>query len=167
MGRRALLVAGAAALAVTACLAPVEDFTGKACVRAEDCPAPLTCVPLRNLPGRTCEYLPGPSVISGGGALDGGGGTYCRDAKPVFDAYCVGCHSALNVEGNLRLDIYAADGGPVPGALDLADRIKFRTYDTHSMPPPNSLLYPGDDERLVVARWVVGGAVECDDAGVP
>lgn len=169
VGRRgflAALAAGASALAVTACLVPVESPVGKSCVRAEDCPQPLTCVPLRSLPGRSCEYLPGPAVRSRDDELDGGGGTYCRDALPVFDAYCTGCHGAQNVEGNLRLDIYAADGGSVPGAVDLADRIKFVTYDTHSMPPVDALAYPSDEERIIVARWVVGGAVECD-AGVP
>ena len=161
MGRRAIALAAAV---VTACLIPVQDQEGQSCVRAEDCPPPLTCVPLRTLPGRSCEYVRGP-VIGAGDALDGGGGTYCRDAKPVFDAYCVGCHGALNVEGNLRVDIYTADGGPVPGAYDLAERIKFRTYDTRSMPPANAIAVPGDSERLTVARWVVGGAVECGDGG--
>ena len=167
VGRGALVVAAAAvALAVTACLIPVQDQEGQSCVRAEDCPPPLTCVPLRTLPGRSCEYVRGPLISNASDALDGGGGTYCHDAKPVFDAYCVSCHGALNVQGNLRLDIYAADGGPVPGAYDLADRIRFRTYDTRSMPPANALAVPGDVERLIVARWVVGGAVECD-GGTP
>ena len=166
MGRRGrgLVMVG---LVAAACLVPVEDQVGQSCVRAEDCPPPLTCVPLRTLPGRSCEYLPGPIISSGDDLLDGGGGTYCRDAKPIFDAYCVACHGELNVTGDLRLDIYAADGGPVPGALDRADRIKLRTYDTRSMPPANALAYPSDNERLVVARWVVGGAVECGDAGTP
>ena len=164
VGRRACALA---ALAAAACLVPVQDQAGQSCVRAEDCPPPLTCVPLRMLPGRSCEYLPGPITSSGDGALDGGGGTFCREVKPIFHAYCETCHGELRVEGDLRLDLYAADGGPVPGALDRADRIKFRTYDTRSMPPANSLAYPGDAERLAVARWVVGGAVECDDAGTP
>ncbi|HVE83248.1 MAG TPA: c-type cytochrome domain-containing protein [Myxococcales bacterium] len=168
MARRALAIAlGAGALAA-ACLVPVEDQAGKSCVYAQDCPPPLTCVPLRTLPGRSCEYVPAPDVSSSADELDGGGGTYCRDARPLFDAYCVACHGADNVLGNLRLDIYTADGGgAVPGAFDRADRIKLRTYDTRTMPPAGALAYPGDGERITVARWVVGGAVECDDAGVP
>ncbi|HEY8208434.1 MAG TPA: hypothetical protein VIG99_13180 [Myxococcaceae bacterium] len=166
MAGRFALAIGAAALAVTACLIQVPDQEGQSCVHASDCPPPLTCVPLRTLPGRSCEYVPGPIVSSASDAIDGGGGTFCQDAKPLFDAYCVSCHGALNLQGNLRLDFYAADGGPVPGAFDLADRIKFRTWDTRSMPPANAVALPGDEERLTIARWVVGGAVECD-AGTP
>src|SRR5689334_4828595 len=150
------IVIGAAALAVTACLIPVQDQQGQSCVHAADCPPPLTCVPLRTLPGRSCEYVLGPIVSSASDLIDGGGGTYCRDAKPIFDVYCISCHGPLSVQGNLRLDIYAADGGEVPGALDLADRIKFRTWDTRSMPPANAINVPGDEERLTIARWVVG-----------
>lgn len=154
MARWALLVA---AVAVAACLVPVQDQEGQACVRAEDCPPPLTCVPLRTLPGRSCEYLPGPDVSNAGDALDGGG-TYC-DVRPLFDVYCVSCHGPFSVSGDLRLDRY-------PDALDHADRIKVRTYDTRTMPPANALAYPADSERLAIANWVVGGAAPCD-GGTP
>jgi hypothetical protein len=154
---------GAGALA--ACVLPAVDYSQKSCVRAEDCPPPWTCAPLRPGRGRTCELLPEPypAVVE---PLDGGGGTYCHDAKPIFDLHCTACHNRLLTQGEVRLDVYSLPG-PIRGSREAAPLIKFMAYDTRQMPPSSgSTSFPTDDQRRTLALWVLGGAVECD-AGTP
>lgn len=151
--------------AVGACVLPAPDYSQKSCVRAEDCPEPWTCAPLRQGKGRTCELLPEPfaTVVE---PLDGGGGTYCNDARPIFEQHCYPCHSRFLVQGEVRLDVYSLEG-PVRGAREAALLVKLLAYDTRQMPPSTgSITYPTDDQRRTLALWALGGAVECD-AGTP
>jgi hypothetical protein len=145
------------------CTTPAIDFAGKTCEAASDCPETYACVATDGGPGGTCELLgapdAGPVVVP----------TYCDDIGPILAASCVStCHGAVQTgsgQTSFRLDYYEPDAGGLPGAKAKAERIKARTSDSQTMPPPGSPA-PTVAERALVSRWVEGGAPFCSDAGV-
>jgi hypothetical protein len=157
-----------AAMVIAGCSISVNDFAGKTCAAAEDCPEPYVCVAVRTGAGRTCESLGLPEVDGGTGPQlpDGGGAvpTWC-EVQPVFLANCVsGCHGD-STDGSgrrdFRLDFYEANLEGIKGAKEMAERIKLRTYELRTMPPEGNPA-PTDAERELVARWAAGGAPGCE-----
>lgn len=169
--KKLLVGLGLCAVVGAACVIDVNDFAGKTCETAGDCPDPYVCVAARAGAGRTCEVLGRPALSDAGDPNAGPVPTYCKDIQPILAANCTSsCHGADHTNGltGFRLDYYAPDGGGEPGARDKADRIKARAFDFPSMPPSGNP-QPSAAERALLARWVVGGAPLCDegDAGTP
>ena len=156
------------ALCLGACALDIGSFSGKTCDSIVDCPVPYTCVPVRPGLGRTCELLspPIPSIASD----DAGVVFYCPPAgvKDILDTYCASCHSAPptgNAPSNFRLDRYGVT--TVPGAAQMADRIRVRAAVTRDMPPLGAPLTPDEIQRRRLRDWANSGAGYCGDAGVP
>ncbi len=165
--KKLLVGLGLCATVGAACVIDVNDFSGKTCETASDCPDPYVCVAARAGAGRTCEVLGRPALSDGGDPNAGPVPTYCQDIQPILAATCVSsCHGADHTNGQpgFRLDYYAADGGE-PGAFSKAERIKARASDFKTMPPPGYPA-PSNEERALLARWAVGGAPLCD-VGTP
>lgn len=163
--KRALI----AALCFAGCVTEIDDEQGKSCDTAFDCRRPYSCVQIR--PGvRTCENLalPGTDVVPEAN-VDAGQPVFCTDVGTFMAKYCVsGCHGEDRTGSGqkpFRLDYYSATDGGLPGAFQLAAKIKQRTFDQRDMPPFGSP-QPSDLERVLIRNWVVSGAPECGpDAG--
>lgn len=148
------------------CVTEIDDEQGKACDTAFDCRQPYSCVE-RRPKVRTCEMLALP--VTGEvpeGNVDAGQPYFCSDVGTFMNKYCVeGCHGADRTGSGqkpFRLDYYTPpDAGDLPGAQQLAAKIKQRTFDQRDMPPFGSPL-PTDLERVLIRNWVVTGARECD-----
>ena len=83
------------------------------------------------------------------------GGATFEEARSVLDRRCTACHSAQPSDLSF---------GPVPGgvAFDtpeqiraLADRIRARAVETHTMPPANKTRIT-DAERALLGAWTAG-----------
>ncbi len=91
--------------------------------------------------------------------------TYCRDIKPILDRTCVSsCHGERNDgsgETDFRLDVWEqADGGK--GVFAMAERIRIRTSEYETMPPPDASAFPTFRERDLISQWVKAGAPFCE-----
>ena len=165
---RALLFV--AALVLAACETIIDDEQGKSCDTATDCRRPYSCVQIR--PGvRSCEVLALPITdVVPENYPDAGEPFFCADVGVFMAKYCVeGCHGPDRTGSGqkpFRLDYYdPPDAGALPGAHQFAAKVKQRTFDQRDMPPSGSPL-PSDLERVLIRNWVVGGAKECNDAGI-
>jgi hypothetical protein len=103
--RRALLGVFSAVLVVIAgCSVSNLDYSGLACERAVDCPAPYVCAVAHGAQSATCVPADQGVPTTDGGACDVSNVLFSRDIQPIFDARCVtGCHDANQLRGNLLL----------------------------------------------------------------
>lgn len=194
--RASTLRIAASLLLGTGCIVGNQDFTGKPCLAAADCPAGYACM-ARGYPENTvCVQgtAQGGSPAAGGsageagtaprdttgvsgsadaGTTGGGGPYYCDAVKPILDSRCVSCHGSPPRNGApsyMRLDLYGATG-TVQGAGAQAPRIVARAVVDRTMPPASSS-QPSEAELSVLAAWLAAGALECapsgtGDAGTP
>lgn len=92
-----------------------------------------------------------------------------RDVRPVVAQYCFRCHGpdAEHRAGDLRLDDRMSATAPraagpaiVPGQPDDSVLIRriMATDDAQRMPPPDSRLVLGPQERATLRRWIAEGA---------
>ncbi len=91
---------------------------------------------------------------------------FVRDVRPIFEKHCYSCHSGVEQESGLRLDIkeVALKGGDhhgpdiIPGKAIASPLIRFITTDNQDskMPPDGKL---SDAEIATLTRWIHEGAV--------
>ncbi len=77
--------------------------------------------------------------------------TFARDAFPVVQKYCNGCHG----EGGIEQALY--DYSSYPGVARARSSIATFVSDCR-MPPADAGLFPDDQERQVLLQWIACGA---------
>ena len=92
-----------------------------------------------------------------------------RDVRPILSRYCFKCHGPDDNarKGGMRLDVRAGalataeSGSPpiVPGRPDDSELIaRIETTDDDRMPPPSTKTALSAEQKLILRRWVAGGA---------
>jgi len=91
---------------------------------------------------------------------------YARYVAPVFRKYCVGCHNAKDLEGNLNLQSYAGlirggEGGKVLVAKDVAKSRIIGMLEGKLEPvmPPEGNKGPTKAEIALLKAWIKAGAI--------
>ena len=101
--RRALLGVFSAGLVVIAgCTVSNLDYSGLACERAVDCPAPYVCAVAHGAQSATCVTADQGVPTTDGGACDVSNVLFNRDIQPIFNARrCTdsGCHGVSGTRG--------------------------------------------------------------------
>lgn len=183
---RPLVIAAVFASVAIGCLVVTDDFGGKACTKAADCPAvagygcfskaawpQVACG--ENEKGCACELLfPPPSEGYGDGGSDAGALDYCRDVKPLLTKQCLyTCHSITqrryigpdNIPSpqDFQLEtwfpIMYSDGGMLNGVESQRAKIHTEVYTKRDMPPPDfpqATWHPADTDKI--HRWYLQGA---------
>ncbi len=86
--------------------------------------------------------------------------SYAESVQPIFDAYCISCHSTSNASGNLNLESYVSlMSNNVVSSGDSLDSILWqRLIDPNSPMPPDGIL---DDYKNIhiIAKWIESGAI--------
>lgn len=103
--RRALLAVFSALLvAIAGCTVSNLDYSGLACERAVDCPAPYVCAMVHGAQSATCVPADQGVPTTDGGVCDVSNVSFNRDVQSFFTALCVtGCHDANVLRGSLLL----------------------------------------------------------------
>src|SRR5947209_16072789 len=90
--------------------------------------------------------------------------SYAKQIKPFFARYCLECHNADKLKGELNLETYkslAAGGrkGPefVPGKPDQS-RMVLMVEGKKKRMPPRQARQPRPDEVALLRAWVAAGA---------
>lgn len=101
--------------------------------------------------------------VSSAGAADTV--NYARDVYPIFERYCIGCHSEDESEGGLAMDDFAefqkgGESGPaftagVPASSRLLLMV---TGKLEPMMPPDDAEGPNENEIEILSRWIEQGA---------
>jgi hypothetical protein len=91
---------------------------------------------------------------------------YTRDVKPIFTAFCIGCHGPTKQKGELRLDSNAGikkggNSGPVIVAQKSAESMLYHALvgdrpDIAKMPPTKD--GPSAEQIATIKRWIDEGA---------
>jgi hypothetical protein len=129
----------------------------------------------RSLAGVVAGLL-GMAWLTGWGAAHGSAAetpaeiTFARDVRPILSKHCYKCHGPDDeaLRGGLRLDVRdravrPAESGQVaivpghPESSELVARIK-STDAGEVMPPPETKLPLSERDKLVLERWIAGGA---------
>ena len=90
---------------------------------------------------------------------------FTQDIQPILNKYCVGCHTAGDENGGLRLDSFQSlsAGGEsgvsvTPGAPQSSRLILMVQGKLSPVMPPEDEPGPGEDEIEKLVRWVESGA---------
>lgn len=91
---------------------------------------------------------------------------YVRDVYPVFEKYCVGCHSVDDPQGGLAMDQFAAlmKGGEsgvaiTPGVPASSRLLLMASGKRKPFMPPDDAEGPSDAELEILSKWIEKGAV--------
>lgn len=165
------LLTGAALVLSSACSLAVEDFAGKTCAVAADCPSEYSCVETGPSALRTCERISLP-LQDAKDEVVADPADWCNDVKPLMLQYCAACHGASTAGSGiatLRLDRYDDRDGQ-QGAFVKADRIRARTVTAFgtaaAMPPPAFATQPVEADKDPINRWFGSGAPRVNE-GAP
>ncbi len=92
--------------------------------------------------------------------------TFAEHAKPIFSAYCIGCHSADAPEAELDLESFADD---VNVATDHDTWIRIAEVIRSEEMPPEDEAQPSADERAEVLAWLEPAlaAIDCRKVSQP
>jgi hypothetical protein len=104
--RRALLgVLSAGLVVIAGCTLSNLDYSGLACERAVDCPAPYVCAVAHGAQSATCVTADQGVPTTDGGACDVTSVLFNRDIQAIFNARCTdaGCHGPNQTRGDLLL----------------------------------------------------------------
>ncbi|HZZ81476.1 MAG TPA: DUF559 domain-containing protein [Gemmataceae bacterium] len=90
--------------------------------------------------------------------------SYAKQIRPFIAKYCLECHNAKTMRGELNLETYKAmmegvDGGPVivPGQPDKS-KLVLLCEGKPKMPPAKAKFHPSKDEVAQLRAWVAAGA---------
>ncbi len=78
--------------------------------------------------------------------------TFDTQIKPLLATYCVGCHNAKNLKGDLDLSIYTTGTAALPRKDIWKECVK--RMQAGEMPPEKERKQPTTQERAQVAAWV-------------
>lgn len=111
------------------------------------------------------------SVIAGSQAAERV--DYVEDVLPIFETYCIGCHSSDDNEGGFVMDSHAAvmQGGEEGIAITAGQASSSRLFlmaagKLEPVMPPDGEQGPSDEELAVLADWIDQGA-KGPDGDVP
>lgn len=90
---------------------------------------------------------------------------FARDVLPIFETYCVGCHTAGDAEGDLVMDSFALlmEGGSRGAAITPGQSASSRLFLmaaglAEPAMPPDDMEGPSADELALLRRWIDEGA---------
>ena len=104
----------------------------------------------------------GDRELSGPPDVDGGVPSYTGDILPIFETYCLACHSAPpdnGAPGSFRLDV--CEDEDILGAQSQAARVIARVVESPDFPMPPFAPFPDATEMAFLQAWLDGGA-PCD-----
>ena len=86
--------------------------------------------------------------------------SYTESVQPIFETYCISCHSSTNSRGDLNLESYTSlmNSNVVNSGDSLNSTLWKRMVDTNSPMPPNGIL---DEYKNIhiIAKWIEAGAI--------
>jgi hypothetical protein len=104
-------------------------------------------------------------------AADRASPEFARHIAPIFAKYCMGCHNAVDQEGELSLESFAdlqrgGSRGPalVPGRADASLLIRALTGEVEPAMPPEDNERPTDAQIALLRAWIDAGAHGPDGA---
>jgi len=110
--------------------------------------------------GVETEEVAAPRLPAGAGGGSGSGSlTFSGDIDPIFQSYCLRCHSASSPSGGVDASSYdglIASGVLVPGDPDSS--LVLDVLEGGAMPPPGQP-GPGLSEISAIRDWIVAGAL--------
>jgi WD40 repeat protein len=90
---------------------------------------------------------------------------FAKDIAPIFAKYCVGCHNAADLEGELSLESFEdlQKGGSqgtviVPGRGDASRLVRALSGEIEPVMPPEGNERPTDAEIALLRAWIDAGA---------
>ncbi|MCC9602208.1 hypothetical protein LOC67_16755 [Stieleria sp. JC731] len=90
---------------------------------------------------------------------------YAKEVHPIFEAYCIGCHSKDDSEGGLALDSFEklVDGGETgtaitPGVPTSSRLFLMMTGKLTPTMPPDDAEGPNEAELAIIEKWIEQGA---------
>ena len=90
---------------------------------------------------------------------------YHRDVYPIFEAYCVGCHTQDEAQGGLVMESFGElmTGGDSGLAITTGSAASSRLYlmaagKLEPVMPPDDMEGPSADELQIIADWIDAGA---------
>lgn len=94
---------------------------------------------------------------------------YVRDVLPIFETYCIGCHTADEAQGGLVMESHAAlmAGGEnglaiTAGAASSSRLFMMAAGKMEPVMPPDDAEGPSDEELATIAAWIDQGAIGPD-----
>jgi hypothetical protein len=90
---------------------------------------------------------------------------FAKDIAPIFAKYCVGCHNATDLEGELSLESFEElqKGGSqgtviVPGRGDASRMVRVLSGEIEPAMPPEGNERPTEAEIALLRAWIDAGA---------
>lgn len=90
---------------------------------------------------------------------------FARDVLPIFETYCVGCHTSGDAQGDLVMDSFAdlMQGGSRGAAITPGQSASSRLFLmaaglAEPVMPPDDVEGPSEDELALLRRWIDEGA---------
>ena len=91
---------------------------------------------------------------------------YLRDVHPIFETYCIGCHTADEAQGGLVMEsidglLAGGDSGAAitPGGASSSRLFLMASGKLQPVMPPDDAQGPSEDELAILAAWIDQGAV--------
>ncbi len=91
---------------------------------------------------------------------------YVRDVLPIFEAHCIGCHTADEAQGGLVMESHAAlmsggeNGLAITAGVPSSSRLFLMAAGKmEPVMPPDDAEGPSEDELALIAAWIEQGAI--------